>query len=117
MGGERSHHRIYATIDNQVEHQQIMLETSGMINNEKVNILFDSSAIDSFISLVVLDKCGLVAYEHDAFKKVEMAYGIKQSVGPSVNKYQVNLGVCITKLNEYITILGTYDVIIGTNWR
>jgi len=62
MGGESSHHQIYAAIDNQqVEHQSVVVETLGMINKVKVKILFDSSAIDSFISPVALEKCGLAA--------------------------------------------------------
>ena len=114
MGGASSHHRIYAAVDNQqVEHQSVMVETLGMINKVKVKILFDSSAIDGFTSPVALKKCGLSAYEHDDFKQVEMASGIKQAVGPSVDQCQVNLGVCITKLKAYVTKLGTYDVIIG----
>jgi len=99
MGGICSHHGICAAVDNQqVERQSGMVETSGMINKVKVKILFDSSATNSFMSLVALEKCGLVAYEHDDFKQVEMAAGIKQAVEPSVDQCQVNLGVCMTKL-------------------
>ena len=58
----------------------------------------------------------MASYEHDDFKQVKMAFGIKQAVEPSVNQCQVNLGVCITNLKAYITTLGTYDVIIGTDW-
>ena len=117
MGGAGSHHRIYAAVDNQqVEHQSPVVETSGMINKVKVKILFDSGATDSFISPVALEKCGLVAYEHDDFKQVEMASRIKLAVGPSVDQCQVNLRVCITKLKAYVIALGTYDVIIGMDW-
>jgi len=56
-----------------------------MLNSVKVKILFDSGARDSFISPIALEKCGLVAYEHDDFKQVEMNFGIKQVVGPSVD--------------------------------
>ena len=87
-----------------------------MKNNVKVKTLFDSSSIDNFISLVALEKCGLAAYEHDDFKQVEMASGVKQAVGPSVDQCQVNLGVCMTKLKAYVTELGTYDVIVGMDW-
>ena len=42
-----------------------MGESSGMVNNVKLRILFDPGATDSFISPYALDKCGLPAYEHD----------------------------------------------------
>ena len=117
MGGAGSHHQIYAAVDNQqFEHQSIMVEISGMINKVKVKILFDSGATDSFISPVALEKCGLAAYEHDDFKQVEMASGIKKVIGPSVDQCQVNLGVCMTKLNTHVIELGTYDIIIGMEW-
>ena len=51
------------------------MESSGTLNHINVNILFDSSVTDSFISPSALEKSGLVAYEHDDFKQVEMASG------------------------------------------
>ena len=89
-----------------------MIETLGMTNKVKVKILFDFGATNSFISPVALEKCGLVAYEHDDFKQVEMASRIKQAIGPSVDQCQVNLGVCMTKFKAYVIALGMYDVII-----
>eukprot|EP00253_Pinus_taeda_P023915 PITA_23915 len=107
MGGAGSHHRIYAAVDNQrVEHQYAMVETSSMINKVKVKTLFNYGATDSFISLVALDKCGLAAYEHNEFKQVDMASGIKQAIGPSVDQCQVNLRVFMTKLKAYVIALG-----------
>ena len=93
-----------------------MVESSGTLNHINVKILFDSGAIDSFISPYALEKSGLVAYEHDDFKQVEMASGEKQAVGPSVDNCIVDLGVCTTRLKVYVTALGTYDLIIGMDW-
>jgi hypothetical protein len=92
------------------------VESSGTLNYVNVNILFDSGAIDNFISPSALEKCGLATYEHDDFKQVEMDSGEKQAVGPSVDNCLVDLGVCTTKLKVYITALGTYDLIIGMDW-
>jgi hypothetical protein len=51
MGRESSSHHIYATINNrQAEHQSMVVESLGTLNHFNVKILFDSSAIDSFIS-------------------------------------------------------------------
>jgi hypothetical protein len=94
----------------------MVVESSGILNRINVNILFDSSAIDSFISPSALEKSGLAAYEHDDFKQVEMASREKQVVGPSVDNCIVDLGVCTTKLKVYITALGAYDLIIGMDW-
>jgi hypothetical protein len=93
-----------------------MVELSGTLNHINVKILFDSGAIDSFISPFSLKKSGLVAYEHDDFKEVEMASGGKQMVGPSVDNCIVDLGVCTTRLKVYVTALGAYDLIIGMDW-
>ena len=58
----------------------------------------------------------MVACEHDDFELVEMASGVKQAVGFKVRGCQVELGVCTTKLDAYVTNLGTYDLIIGMDW-
>ena len=65
-----------------------------MLNHINVKILFDSGAIDSFISPSALEKSGLEAYEHNEFKQVEMDSGEKQAVGPynmSFSNYCVHM--------------------------
>ena len=91
----------------------MVVESSGTLNHINVNILFDFGATDSFISPSASEKSGLVAYEHDEFKQVEMALGEKQEVGPSIDNCIVYLGVCTTRLKVYITALGAYDLIMG----
>jgi hypothetical protein len=117
MGRESTNHQIYAAVNNhQVEHQSTIVESLGTLNHVNVKILFDSGAIDSFISPSALERSGLATYEHDEFKQVEMASGEKQAVGPSVDNCIVNLGVCTTRLKVYVTALGAYDLIIGMDW-
>ena len=87
-----------------------------MLNHVNVKILFDSSTTNSFISPYALEKCGLVAYEHNDFKQVNMDSGEKQAVGPSIDNFLVDLGVCTTRLKVYVIALGTYDLIIGMDW-
>jgi hypothetical protein len=94
----------------------MVVESSGMLNCIIVKILIDSSATDSFISPSALEKSGLVAYEHNVFKQVEMASREKQAVGPNVDNCIVDLGVCNTRLKVYVTPLGAYDLIIGMDW-
>jgi hypothetical protein len=40
----------------------------------------------------------------------------KKNVGPSIDNFFVDLGVCTTRLKVYVTSLGTYDLIIGIDW-
>jgi hypothetical protein len=69
MGKEDNNHQIYVAINNhQYEDQSILVGPLGKINNVKIKILFDLGALDSFISPFTLEKCGLIAYEHDEFK-------------------------------------------------
>jgi hypothetical protein len=117
MGRASSSHHIYAAVNNcQAEHQSTVVVSSGTLNHINVKILFDSGVTDSFISPYALEKSGLVAYEHDEFKQVEMASGEKQAVGPSVDNCIIDLGVCTTRLKVYVTALGAYDLIIGMDW-
>jgi hypothetical protein len=94
----------------------MVVESSGTLNHINVNILFDSSVTDRFISPSTLEKSGLAAYEHNDFKQVEMASGEKQEVGPSIVNCIVELGVCTTRLKVYVTALGAYDLIIRMDW-
>ena len=94
----------------------MVVESTGKVNNVKLKILFDHDAIDSFISPYALDKCGLEACEHDDFELFEMASWVRQAVGLKVRGCQVDLGVCTTKMDAYVTNLGTYDLIVDMDW-
>jgi hypothetical protein len=45
-----------------------------------------------------------------------MASGAKQKVGGRVTGCALNLGEFVTRVNLYVTILGSYDVVIGMDW-
>jgi hypothetical protein len=92
-----------------------MVNLSGMLNHVKFKIVFDSGSSDRFISPYPLEKCGWTSYEHNDFKQVDMAFGVKKIVGPSVDKCFVDLGVCTTRLKVYITASGMYNLIIGVD--
>ena len=116
MGSGGSKHQILAVVHNsQDEHQSTVVESTGIINDVKLRILFDYGATDSFISWYALDKCVLASCKHNDFNLVEMASEIKQVVGHSVDNCMVDLGVCVTQVKVYVTSLGTYDLIIGMN--
>jgi hypothetical protein len=54
--------------------------------------------------------------EQDEFSFVEMASGAKQKVGGKVTGCALNLGEFIMRVNLYVTILGSYDVVIDMDW-
>ena len=45
-----------------------------------------------------------------------MASKAKQKVGEKVTGCALNLGEFVTRVNLYVTILGSYDVVIGMDW-
>jgi hypothetical protein len=45
-----------------------------------------------------------------------MASGAKQKVGGKVTVCTLNLGDFITRVDLYVMILGSYDVVIGMDW-
>jgi hypothetical protein len=47
---------------------------------------------------------------------VKMASGAKQKVGGKVMGCALNLGEFVTRVNLYVTILGSYDVMIDMDW-
>jgi hypothetical protein len=89
------------------------MESVGMIKNIPLSVLIDFGATDNFIFPSSLIRCGLVAHDKNEFRMVEIASGVKQSVGPLVNNCIVNIEDCVTKMNLYSMALGTYELIIG----
>jgi hypothetical protein len=89
-----------------------MLETSGTITDQTLSILIDPGAIESFISGAKLKRIKVKAVEQDEFIFVEMASRAKQKVGGDIMGCTLKLGEFVTKSNLYITILGSYDVVI-----
>jgi hypothetical protein len=56
------------------------------------------------------------AVVQDGFSFLEMASGAKQKVGGKVTGCALNLGEFVTRVNLYVTTLGSYDVVIGMDW-
>jgi hypothetical protein len=110
-------HRIHAVVNNrQAEHQSTVLETTGTVADQTLSILIDPGATESFISGAALKRIKVKAVEQDEFSFVEMASGAKQKVGGKVTGCALNLGEFVTRVNLYVTILGSYDVVIGMDW-
>jgi hypothetical protein len=110
-------HQIHASVNNrQVEHQSTVLEMIGTVTDQTLSILIDPGAIESFISGAALKRIKVKAVEQDEFSFVEMASGAKQKVRGKVTGCILNLGKFVTRANLYVTILGSYDVMIGMDW-
>jgi hypothetical protein len=117
VGDMSKAHWIHAVVNNhQAEHQSIVLEMTGTITDQTLSILIDPSATKNFISGAVLKRIKVKAVEQDEFIFMEMASGAKQKVGGKVTRCMLNLGEFVTRANLYITILGSYDVMIGMDW-
>ena len=78
--------------------------------------MIDPGATESFISSAALKRIKVKAVEQDEFSFVEIASGAKQKVGGKVMGCALNLGEFVTRVNLYVTILGSYDVTIGMDW-
>jgi hypothetical protein len=110
-------HQIHAAVNNcQVEHRSTLLETTGTIANQTLSILINLGATESFISGVALKRINVKAVEQNEFSFVEMESGAKHKVGGKVMGCALNLGDFFMRENLYVTILGSYDVIIGMDW-
>jgi hypothetical protein len=106
-------HQILAAMNKcQAEHQSTVLKTSGTIADQTLR--FDrSGATESLIFGKVLKGIKVKVIEQVEFSFIEMASRAKQKVGGKVTGYTLNLGDFVTRANLYITILGSYDVMIG----
>jgi hypothetical protein len=107
-------HWIHAAVNNrQEEHQSTVLETSGTVIDQKLSILIDLGATESFIFGAMLKIIKVKAVEKCKFSFAEMASGPKQKVGGKVTGCILNLGEFFTRDNLYVMILGSYDVVIS----
>jgi hypothetical protein len=63
-----------------------------------------------------LKRIKVKAIEHDEFSFLEMDSEAKQKVGGKVTGCSLNQGEFLTCTNLYVTILGSYDAVIGMDW-
>jgi hypothetical protein len=93
-----------------------VLETLGTDFDQNYSILIDPGAIERFISSAALKKIKVKEVEEDEFKYVEITSNVKQKVGRKFIYYILNLGDFVPKVDIYVTILGSYDIVIGMDW-
>ena len=56
------------------------------------------------------------AVVQDEFSFIERDLEAKKKVGEKVTGCALNLGEFVMRVNLYVTILGSYDVVIGMDW-
>lgn len=117
MGDAGRAHRVFAVVDNfQVEYQGTVIETSGVLHDTSISILFDFGASDSFISPLVVEQCRLVASRQGIKWQVKLASGSKVVVEKLVQGCSLDIGALTTKVDLQILSLGSYDVVLGMDW-
>jgi hypothetical protein len=117
MGDMGKAHRIHVVVNNrQAKHQSTVLETTCTVADQTLSILIDPGATKSFISGAVLKRIKVKVVEQDEFSFVEMDSGAKQKVGGKVMGFVLNMGEFFMRVNLYVMILGSYDVVIGMDW-
>ena len=84
-----------------------MLETTSMINGMIFSILIYFEATESFISPRELTRSKLMEIKQQHFDLVKLASGISQWVWLLVLDCALDLGVFITKVSLYTTLLGS----------
>jgi hypothetical protein len=89
---------------------------SGIVANQNLSIFIYPSDTESFISGAVIKRIKVKLFEQDEFIFVEMALGYERKVGGKVRGCTLNLGEFVTRANLYITILGSYDIMISMDW-
>lgn len=71
-------HCVFAVVDNcQAKHQSTFVETYGMLLGNLVTILFDSGALESFISSFVVMRCRLGAVRQVDRWQAELSLGVR----------------------------------------
>jgi hypothetical protein len=117
VGDAGRSHRVFATVDHrQAEHQNTVIETSGLLKGKTISILFDSGATDSFISSSLIEKCGLAVVGQGVKWQVELASGAKMTTDLCVQGCNLRLGPFSTNVDLRVIPLGSYGVVLGMDW-
>jgi hypothetical protein len=93
-----------------------MSEVEGMINNQTIAILIDSSAIHSYIDPKMVERFHFPRSNHGRSWLVQLSTGAKRKVNEMVKSYPMDMNGLSTKVNLNIFTLGSYDCLIGMDW-
>jgi predicted aspartyl protease len=115
MGGNMP--RIYAALDNkQAEHQSLMIEMEGKIDNQPITILIDYGASHSYINANIVEIFHLQRSKHNKSWLLQLATGSKRKINELVKDFLIDMNGLNTKVDVNIMPLGSYDFLIGMDW-
>lgn len=108
---------MFVAIDDfQVEHQGTVIQAKGVLCAIPISMLFDSGALDSFISSSIMDRCGLTSAKQTDRWQVELATGVCMFVATIVRSCELDLGPFVTSIDLRVIPLGSYGVVLGMDW-
>ena len=109
--------RIYVALDGQqADHQTTMVKIEGKVSNTSISILIDPGACWSYVSLNIVETFKLNNVKYEKPWLVQLATGMKIKVLEILRDYEVKLNGFPSKIDLNISLLGSYDVLIGMNW-
>ena len=109
--------RINASLENRHDdHQESMVEIEGMIHNKPISILIDQGDILIYVSPSVVESCNLCLKKFEKSWLVQLATGTKIKVVSYVENCEMFMSQFKTPVKLNVLPLGSYDVLIGTDW-
>ena len=93
-----------------------MIEVVGKIANKAITILIDSGASNSYISPNLVEKCHLKKSKLETTSLVQLATSAKRKITEFVKVCPLEMNGMKTFEDLNIIPLGSYDVLIGTDW-
>lgn len=107
--------QIYVVVHNhQAKEHASLIEIQGTFFNQPISIFIDLGAIHNFISPNVIQKCKI---DHKFLSQeeteVEFGSGKTQKIKFCLRGAEIDLGIIKTKVNLWVTQLGSYDLIQG----
>jgi hypothetical protein len=113
----RSLHHINAAIDDQqADHQSLVVEIKGKINDTRIFFLIDPRATLSYITPDIVESNKLKKLKHIKSWLVQLAIGTKRKVVEFISDFEFSLDGQNIRTNLNILPLGSYDMIIGMDW-
>lgn len=114
MGDVGRSYRVFAAVDDrQAEHQSTVMKTIGVLCGTPIFVLFDSSALDYFISSSIVERCRLVSTKQANRWQVELATSVRVFVDAFVPNCELDLGPFVTSVDLRFIPLGSYGVVLG----
>jgi predicted aspartyl protease len=110
-------HKINVSLEGrQVDHQSIVVEIEGKIQNKQVSILIDPGESLSYITPSLVESCKLKKVKHNKSWLVQLATGTKRKVSEYISNCDIGINDQNTLVNLNVLPLGSYDILIGMDW-